>query len=96
MQAFITTFLPLRVNRRSPLFRIPSRYGIKWSRVLSAGFIHLIESTLKYRVKCVKIFPSGIVLETLEKRSEEIVDEDMTQYLQEVLKELEKERLNNL
>jgi len=51
---------------------------------------------LKYRVKCVKIFPSGIVLETLEKRSEEIVDEDMTQYLQEVLKELEKERLNNL
>jgi hypothetical protein len=75
-------------------FAFKHDYGIKWSRVLSAGFTHLIENTLNYHTKCVKIFPSSIVLETLEKTSEEIDSEDMTQYLQEVLKELGSQRLN--
>ena len=70
-------------------------FGIKWSRVLSAGFIHLIESALKYHARCAKILPSSVVLEILEKSSQEINGEDMTQYLQEVLKELESKRLNN-
>lgn len=69
-------------------------FGIKWSRVLSAGFIHLIESALKYQTRCAKILPSSVVLQIQEKSLEETTGEDMTQYLQEVLNELEKSRFH--
>jgi hypothetical protein len=74
-------------------FAFKHDFGIKWSRVLSAGFIHLIENTLKYHARCARILPSSLVLQIQEKSLEDINDEDMTQYLQEVLNELEKYRI---
>jgi hypothetical protein len=41
-------------------FAFKHDFGIKWSRVLSAGFIHLIENTLKYHARCAKILPSSV------------------------------------
>ena len=76
-----------------PYFAFKHDFGIKWSRVLSAGFIHLIENTLKYHARCARILPSSLVLQIQEKSLEDINDEDMTQYLQEVLNELEKYRI---
>jgi hypothetical protein len=68
--------------------------GLSTNTKLSAGFIHLIENTLKYHARCARILPSSVVLQIQEKSLEDINDEDMTQYLQEVLNELEKNRFH--
>jgi hypothetical protein len=50
-----------------PTLVLKHNYGIKWSRIIGAGYSYMIENVSNYPARCAKILQSSVVIRILEK-----------------------------